>query len=119
MVSLEAVLNTVVSTATLRHTAAFSSLLLRPHCSTDLCRGLFATHYHRLAEDHVSDPAVSIRHMAAAIEPATPENGGFEQVCLLHSKGSAAKGWVYPSLLVAVSLAKCFTSASPKLLSTY
>ena len=35
-----------------------------------VCRGLFATHFHRLADVHADDPAVSIRHMACAVRDA-------------------------------------------------
>ena len=35
-----------------------------------VCRGLFATHFHKLADVHADDPAVSIRHMACAVRDA-------------------------------------------------
>lgn len=42
------------------------------------CRGLFATHYHRLADAHEQDPKVAICHMGCSVEPGT--NGEPEQV---------------------------------------
>ncbi len=42
------------------------------------CRGLFATHYHRLADAHEQDPKVAICHMGCSVEPGTA--GGPEQV---------------------------------------
>ncbi len=45
-----------------------------------VCRGLFATHYHRLADAHEQDPQVAICHMGCSVEPGT--NGGPEQVML-------------------------------------
>ena len=42
------------------------------------CRGLFATHYHRLADAHEQDAKVAICHMGCSVEPGT--NGGPEQV---------------------------------------
>ena len=31
------------------------------------CRGVFATHYHSLSEEHLNDPTVSIQHMACHV----------------------------------------------------
>ena len=45
------------------------------------CRGLFATHYHRLADAHEQDPKVAICHMGCSVEPGT--DGGPEQVSLV------------------------------------
>ena len=42
------------------------------------CRGLFATHYHRLADAHEQDTKVAICHMGCSVEPGT--NGCPEQV---------------------------------------
>ena len=42
-------------------------------------RGLFATHYHRLADAHEQDAKVAICHMGCSVEPGV--NGGPEQVC--------------------------------------
>ena len=49
-----------------------------------LCRGLFATHYHKLADAHADDPATSIRHMACHV---ADDGAGREQVA------SAARPW--------------------------
>lgn len=43
------------------------------------CRGLFATHYHRLADAHEQDANVAICHMGCSVEDGI--NGGPEQVC--------------------------------------
>ncbi len=47
-------------------------------------RGLFATHYHKLADAHADDPTTSIRHMACHVDR---DAAGREQVlhcsCLL------------------------------------
>ena len=47
------------------------------------CRGLFATHYHRLADAHAQDPAVSIRHMACHV---SSDQAGREQVEHQHNR---------------------------------
>ena len=44
------------------------------------CMGVFATHYHRLAEDHKDDPAVAICHMGARIVPASREGAPDEVI---------------------------------------
>jgi len=51
-----------------------------PTCAMH-CRGLFATHYHRLADAHEQDPKVAICHMGCSVEPGT--HGGPEQVPLV------------------------------------
>ena len=51
-----------------------------PPCAVH-CRGLFATHYHRLADAHEQDPKVAICHMGCSVEPGS--DGGPEQVALL------------------------------------
>ena len=43
-----------------------------------VCRGLFATHYHRLADAHEQDANVAICHMGCSVELGT--NGAPEQV---------------------------------------
>ena len=43
------------------------------------CRGLFATHYHKLADAHADDPATSIRHMACHV---ADDGAGREQVAI-------------------------------------
>ncbi len=42
-------------------------------------RGLFATHYHRLADAHADDPAASIMHMARHV---AKDEAGREQVVI-------------------------------------
>ena len=41
------------------------------------CRGLFATHYHKLSEEHENDPNTSICHMACKV---AKDANGHEQV---------------------------------------
>lgn len=51
------------------------------------CCGLFATHYHQLAEAHDSDPTVSIMHMACAVAEETSEGTtqpGVQEVTFLY-----------------------------------
>lgn len=38
------------------------------------CRGIFATHYHVLADDFSSNAGVSVKHMACDVD--LPEDGG-------------------------------------------
>ena len=53
------------------------------------CRGLFATHYHRLANEHATDPAVSIRHMGCAVQ-AGRADGMPEFVTFLYTLADGA-----------------------------
>ncbi|KAH9626876.1 hypothetical protein KSS87_002276 [Heliosperma pusillum] len=45
------------------------------------CRGLFSTHYHRLAINYERDPKVSLCHMACQVGEG---NGGLEEVTFLY-----------------------------------
>ncbi|KAF6156960.1 hypothetical protein GIB67_039721 [Kingdonia uniflora] len=45
------------------------------------CRGMFSTHYHRLAVDYEKDPQVSLCHMACHVGS---EVGGVEEVTFLY-----------------------------------
>ncbi|XP_026446226.1 DNA mismatch repair protein MSH6-like [Papaver somniferum] len=45
------------------------------------CRGLFSTHYHRLAVDYERDPQVSLCHMGCRVGK---ESGGVEEVTFLY-----------------------------------
>lgn len=45
------------------------------------CRGMFSTHYHRLAVDYQKDPQVSLCHMACQVETGVH---GVEQVTFLY-----------------------------------
>ncbi|KAL5060662.1 hypothetical protein RYX36_032266 [Vicia faba] len=45
------------------------------------CRGLFSTHYHRLAIDHVKDPKVRLSHMACQVGSG---NEGLDEVTFLY-----------------------------------
>ncbi|XP_074317650.1 DNA mismatch repair protein MSH6-like [Silene latifolia] len=45
------------------------------------CRGLFSTHYHRLAINYKRDPKVSLCHMACQVGQG---NGGLEEVTFLY-----------------------------------
>ncbi len=46
-------------------------------CVPASCRGLFATHYHKLADAHADDPTTSIMHMACHV---ADDGAGREQV---------------------------------------
>lgn len=45
------------------------------------CRGMFSTHYHRLALDYQEDPKVSLCHMACQVGEGV---GGLEEVTFLY-----------------------------------
>ncbi|XP_052202535.1 DNA mismatch repair protein MSH6 [Diospyros lotus] len=45
------------------------------------CRGMFSTHYHRLAVDYLEDPNVSLCHMACQVGKGV---GGAEEVTFLY-----------------------------------
>ncbi|TKY61722.1 DNA mismatch repair protein MSH6 [Spatholobus suberectus] len=45
------------------------------------CRGLFSTHYHRLAVDYLKDPKVSLCHMACQVGGG---NDGLDEVTFLY-----------------------------------
>ena len=62
------------------------------------CRGMFATHYHRLADDNASNPAVAIRHMACHVSQEA--DGGGEQV---HPTVSLGSPWQAPDQLCQIS----------------
>ncbi|KAG2496433.1 hypothetical protein HYH03_005657 [Edaphochlamys debaryana] len=40
------------------------------------CRGLFATHYHHLSDEHAADPGVAVMHMACAVEGQEEDSEG-------------------------------------------
>ena len=54
-----------------------------------LCRGLFATHYHRLSDEHAVDPRVAVSHMACAVTPPGPD-GQPETVTFLYQLAEGA-----------------------------
>ncbi|XP_020276973.1 DNA mismatch repair protein MSH6-like isoform X2 [Asparagus officinalis] len=56
------------------------------------CRGLFSTHYHRLAVEYQNDTKVSLFHMACQVEKGT---GGIEEVSFLYrlTPGSCPKSY--------------------------
>ncbi|KAH9730730.1 DNA mismatch repair protein MSH6 [Citrus sinensis] len=56
------------------------------------CRGLFSTHYHRLAVDYKKDPRVSLCHMACQVGNGV---GGVEEVTFLYrlSPGACPKSY--------------------------
>lgn len=59
------------------------------------CCGLFATHYHQLAAEHATDPAVAIMHMACAVaeqpQPGDSSNGGADASSSSSSSDDAAE----------------------------
>lgn len=52
--------------------AAIASAVLDHFASTVKCRGIFATHYHHIADSHAEDAGVAIKHMACKV--TTPQN---------------------------------------------
>eukprot|EP00877_Chromochloris_zofingiensis_P003836 jgi/Chrzof1/13453/Cz07g33220.t1 len=73
-------------TATLDGAAIAAAVLDHLAHQTGCC-GLFATHYHQLAEAHDSDPTVSIMHMACAVAEETSEGTtqpGVQEVTFLY-----------------------------------
>ncbi|KAG2440549.1 hypothetical protein HYH02_010133 [Chlamydomonas schloesseri] len=70
------------------------------------CRGLFATHYHHLSDEHVGDSRVAVMHMACAVEGAEEgaegkaategkEHQGGEEVTFLYrlTQGACPKSY--------------------------
>ncbi|XP_057782207.1 DNA mismatch repair protein MSH6 [Salvia miltiorrhiza] len=60
---------------------AIAASVLEHFVHTVQCRGMFSTHYHRLAVDYQSDPKVSLCHMACQV---TKGVGGLEEVVFLY-----------------------------------
>ncbi|KAL5863022.1 hypothetical protein ACOSQ3_000536 [Xanthoceras sorbifolium] len=56
------------------------------------CRGMFSTHYHRVAVDYNKDPRVSLCHMACQVGNGV---GGVEEVTFLYrlSRGACPKSY--------------------------
>lgn len=56
------------------------------------CRGMFSTHYHHLATDYESDPAVGLYHMACKVGTQV---GGLEEVTFLYklAQGTCPKSY--------------------------
>lgn len=65
------------------------SFVVQVPTSLSTRRGLFATHYHRLSDEHALDPGVAIRHMDCAVTPAGP-NGELESVTFLYKLAEGA-----------------------------
>lgn len=63
-------------------------LLIVAHAAVS-CRGLFATHYHRLSDEHAVDPRVAVSHMACAVKPPGPD-GQPETVTFLYQLAEGA-----------------------------
>ncbi|XP_047969957.1 DNA mismatch repair protein MSH6 [Salvia hispanica] len=60
---------------------AIAAAVLEHFVHTVQCRGMFSTHYHRLAVDYKSDPKVSLRHMACQVGKGA---GDLEEVIFLY-----------------------------------
>ncbi|GLC55756.1 hypothetical protein PLESTB_001025500 [Pleodorina starrii] len=83
--------------------AAVAGAVLQHMAATTGCRGLFATHYHHLSDDHADDPRVAVMHMACAVEGADEEAApsaaqkkpGGEEVTFLYrlSHGACPKSY--------------------------
>lgn len=61
--------------------AAIAAAVLEQLAQETRCCGLFATHYHQLAEQHAADPQVAIMHMGCDV--SSGEDGG-EEVTFLY-----------------------------------
>ncbi|EIE20176.1 hypothetical protein COCSUDRAFT_18682, partial [Coccomyxa subellipsoidea C-169] len=61
--------------------AAIAAAVIHAFTQRIKCRGLFATHYHKLADAHADDPTTSIRHMACHVDR---DAAGREQVTFLY-----------------------------------
>ena len=73
---------------------AIASAVLDYMASNIKCRGIFATHYHRIAESHASDPNVAISHMECVINPSSTP-GGVDEVVFLYrlAQGACPKSY--------------------------
>eukprot|EP00873_Tetraselmis_striata_P010076 jgi/Tetstr1/430340/TSEL_020165.t1 len=69
--------------------AAIAAAVLSYTVANVGCLGIFATHYHRLAEDHKRDPAVAICHMGAKITPGASKSDP-DEVCFLYKLTAGA-----------------------------
>ena len=82
---MKCTLNVPVAAALRLGLTAMGEMQLSRDCF-DFCRGLFATHYHRLADAHEQDTKVAICHMGCSVEPGT--NGCPEQVTTQNTPAS-------------------------------
>jgi len=79
--------------------AAIASAVLDTFASGVQCRGVFATHYHHIADSHALDPVVAIKHMACAVtSPGERPGGGgkgVEEVTFLYrlAEGACPKSY--------------------------
>ncbi|KAL3849679.1 hypothetical protein ACJIZ3_011561 [Penstemon smallii] len=60
---------------------AIAASVLEHFVRTVQCRGMFSTHYHRLAFDYQKDPKISLCHMACQVTKGVE---GLEEVIFLH-----------------------------------
>jgi len=74
--------------------SAIASAVLEHLAHTIKCRGIFATHYHNVADAYRSDPQISIQHMACAVRESD-DNSGVDDVVFLYqlSKGACPKSY--------------------------
>ncbi|CAL8470971.1 g10513 [Coccomyxa elongata] len=72
--------------------AAIAAAVIHSFTQRIKCRGLFATHYHKLADAHADDPTTSIRHMACHVDR---DAAGREQVTFLYQlqEGACPKSY--------------------------
>ncbi|KAG8389557.1 hypothetical protein BUALT_Bualt02G0241600 [Buddleja alternifolia] len=66
---------------------AIAASVLQHFVRSVQCRGMFSTHYHRLALDYQKDPKVSLCHMACQVGKATD---GLEEVIFLYKLTAGA-----------------------------
>ncbi|GAX75912.1 hypothetical protein CEUSTIGMA_g3355.t1 [Chlamydomonas eustigma] len=70
--------------------AAIAGAVLEHMTQNVGCRGMFATHYHHLSEQHAHDPHVAVMHMACAVGCAIQEEGSsWAAGCAIQEEGSS------------------------------
>ena len=74
--------------------SAIAAAVLEHLAHTIKCRGIFATHYHNVADAYSNDPQISIQHMACAVRESD-DNSGVDDVVFLYqlSKGACPKSY--------------------------
>jgi len=77
-------------------------------------RGLFATHYHRLADEHAADAAVAIRHMGCAVD-AGGADGMPETVTFLYTLADGACPKSYGAAPLLGAAAPALSAVQPRM----
>jgi DNA mismatch repair protein MSH6 len=74
--------------------SAIAAAVLEHLAHTIKCRGIFATHYHNVADAYRNDPQISIQHMACAVRESD-DSSGVDDVVFLYqlSNGACPKSY--------------------------